>query len=66
MALLLGSVDTDTIWLIGRWRSDKILWYLHTSACQLMQNHVHTMATHGSCMFFQVQPVMDKTLAIES
>jgi hypothetical protein len=32
MALLNGGVDTDIIRLIGRWRSDKMLRYLHVQA----------------------------------
>ena len=30
MALLLARVDPDTIWIVGRWRSDTMLCYLHT------------------------------------
>ena len=32
MALLVASVGTDTIRLVGRWRSDVMLRYLHTTA----------------------------------
>eukprot|EP00957_Ditylum_brightwellii_P102767 7831563-Ditylum_brightwellii.AAC.1 len=48
MALLLGRVDSDTIRLIGRWRSDEMLRYLHTSARQLMHNYANTMVAHGN------------------
>ena len=32
MALLTARVNPDTIWLIGRWRSDTMLRYLHTTS----------------------------------
>ena len=32
MALLMARVDTYTIRLVGRWKSDIMLRYLHTSA----------------------------------
>jgi hypothetical protein len=48
MALLLGRVDADTIKLIGRWRSDAMLKYLHTSCRPLMQHHAPLMLTHGA------------------
>ena len=41
MALLLGGVDANTIKLLGRWRSDEMMRYLHVSAQQL----VHKYAT---------------------
>eukprot|EP00957_Ditylum_brightwellii_P115456 8806215-Ditylum_brightwellii.AAC.1 len=43
MALLLGNIDSDTIRLIGRWHSNEMLRYLHTTARQLMRNHAATM-----------------------
>jgi hypothetical protein len=38
-ALLLARADTDVIRLIGRWRSDKMLHYLHAQAYPLMHNY---------------------------
>ena len=32
MALLMAQVELDTIWLLGRWHSNTILPYLHTTA----------------------------------
>ena len=32
MTLLMLHVDIDTIWLVGRWWSDEMLLYIHTSA----------------------------------
>eukprot|EP00957_Ditylum_brightwellii_P112765 8596676-Ditylum_brightwellii.AAC.1 len=48
MALLLGNIDSDTIRLIGCWRSDEMLRYLHTTARQLMRNHAATMVANGN------------------
>ena len=31
MALLLGNIEADNIWLIGSWCSEKILQYLHVT-----------------------------------
>ena len=43
MALLLGGVDVDVIKIIGRWRSNKVLCYLHTSARSITHNHATVM-----------------------
>ena len=32
IALLMARIDTDTIRLVGMWRSDVMLRYLHTTA----------------------------------
>jgi hypothetical protein len=47
MALLLGKVDYATIQLIGRWRSDQILRYLHVSARPIMQCHASLMTQNS-------------------
>jgi hypothetical protein len=47
MALLLGKVDYTTIQLIGRWRSNQILRYLHISARPIMQCHASIMADNS-------------------
>ena len=38
-ALLLSRVDGDIILLIGHWRSDKMLRYLHVQAAPLMAHY---------------------------
>ena len=43
MALLVSKVDTDIICLLGRWRSDEMLQYLHLSAKPLMKNFAARM-----------------------
>eukprot|EP00804_Cyclotella_cryptica_P015306 CCRYP_005414-RA/>CCRYP_005414-RA protein AED:0.57 eAED:0.10 QI:0/0/0/1/0/0/2/0/539 len=48
MAFLLGQVDTDIIWLIGRWRSDEMLRYLHVQAAPLMQDYARKMLMAGN------------------
>jgi len=48
MALLCGNVDTDRIRLLGRWRSDKMLRYLHVQAFPVVANIASTMLQHGN------------------
>mmetsp|Transcript_31242 Transcript_31242/g.57939 ORF Transcript_31242/g.57939 Transcript_31242/m.57939 type:complete len:340 (-) Transcript_31242:306-1325(-) len=47
MALLLSNVDTDRIKLLGRWRSDAMMRYLHTTACPLIQDFARSMVANG-------------------
>ncbi|KAL3817789.1 hypothetical protein ACHAXA_005822 [Cyclostephanos tholiformis] len=42
-ALLLAQVDPDVIRLIGRWRSDEMLRYLHMQAYPLMRDYARCM-----------------------
>lgn len=46
-ALLLARVDTDIISLIGRWRSDEMLRYLHIQAYPLMRDYSRRMLNAG-------------------
>ena len=46
-ALLLAKVDPDVIRLIGRWRSDEMLRYLHVQAYPLMRNYARQMLSAG-------------------
>ena len=43
IALFLGRVDSNTVKLVGRWQSDKMMKYLNASAQQLTQQHDATM-----------------------
>jgi len=43
MALLCAHVDSDTIRLIGRWRSEEVLRYLHVQAAPLQCDYSHRM-----------------------
>ena len=52
-ALLVANVDPDVIRLLGRWRSDKMLRYLHVSAEPVMRHFAtqllqaeYTLAPH--------------------
>ena len=42
-ALLVANVDTDVIRLLGRWRSDEMLRYLHVSAEPVMRSFARQM-----------------------
>jgi integrase len=46
--LLLANVDGDVIRLIGRWRSDEMLRYLHTQAAPLMSNYAKRSTNHSA------------------
>ena len=46
-ALLLSRVDPDVIRLIGRWRLDEMLRYLHVQAYPLMKDYARQMLTSG-------------------
>jgi hypothetical protein len=48
MALLCAHIDSDTIRLIGRWRSDEMLRYLHVQAEPIMRDFAMCMLQHGS------------------
>lgn len=48
MALLLSDVDTNIIQLIGRWRSDAMLRYLHVQAEPLMRDYSRRMLNCGT------------------
>ena len=48
MALLCSDVYNDIISLIGRWRSDKMLRYLHVQAEPIMRNFSKLMISYGN------------------
>ncbi len=48
MALLCGKIDKNIIELIGRWRSDAMLRYLHAQALPLVQPLAATMLQFGN------------------
>ena len=48
IALLYSGVDTDIISLIGCWRSDEMLRYLHVQADTIMRNYSKLMIIHGN------------------
>jgi hypothetical protein len=48
MALLSAKIDTNLICLVGRWRSDEMLRYLHVQAEPTMRNFAALMLQHGT------------------
>jgi hypothetical protein len=56
MALLCAQVDTNLIRLVGCWRSDEMLRYLHLQAYPLMHTFARCMALAGA---FTVVPGQD-------
>ena len=46
-ALLLSNVDPNIIRLIGRWKSDEMLRYLHVQAAPLMEDYSRRMLVGG-------------------
>jgi hypothetical protein len=57
MALLCSDIDTNIIWLIGRWRSDEMLWYLHVQAEPLMREFASRMLHRGDFCLIPNQQV---------
>jgi hypothetical protein len=55
MALLCARVDTDLIRLIGRWRSDAMLQYLHVQAVPIMVPMAAHMLAGGA---YSLQPTL--------
>jgi hypothetical protein len=47
MALLCSSVDSDRIRLLGRWKSDEMLRYLHLQAQPVMRHFASLMLQGG-------------------
>jgi hypothetical protein len=47
MALLCAKVDTDMIRLLGRWRSDEMLRYLHIQSFPIVAPFASQMLRHG-------------------
>ena len=47
-ALLCAGVDTDVIRLLGRWRSDEMLRYLHTQAGPVTRDFARRMLSGGT------------------
>jgi hypothetical protein len=64
MAMLCARVDTDTIRLIGRWRSDEMLRYLHLQALPHTRSIAASMVSHGAFTFRAGQDIPDAALPI--
>ena len=48
IALLCSGVDKDIISLIGCWRSDEMMRYIHVQAEPIMRNFPKLMISHGN------------------
>ena len=57
MALLCAKVDPDVIQLLGRWRSDEMLRYLHVQAEPIMRHFARKMVTDGDYVLLPNQAV---------
>ena len=51
IAILYAVVDSDIIKLIGHWRSNEMLRYLHVQSNPLMRNFLRFILTHGNYYF---------------
>jgi len=56
MALLCANVDTDRIRLLGRWRSDEMLRYLHVQAVPVVAPIASAMLRNGHFTLLPNQP----------
>ena len=56
-ALLCANVDTDIIRLLGRWKSDEMLRYLHLQAAPLMSDFSRRMLAGGNFTLIPNQTV---------
>jgi hypothetical protein len=50
-ALLCANIDHNTIQLLGRWKSDAMIRYLHIAANPQVHQHAHKMFTNGQASF---------------
>ena len=57
MALLCGNIDPNIIKMLGRWRSDAMIRYLHLQAQPLMQGYAKQMFNHGNYSFLPEESV---------
>lgn len=64
MALLCVNVDTDRIHLLGRWRSDEMLRYLHVQAVLVVAPIASPMLRHGHFTLLPNRPTSPQLGAI--
>jgi hypothetical protein len=57
MALLCADVDPDRIRLLGRWRSDEMMRYLHVQAFPIVAPLASLMVQHGFFTFIPNNPL---------
>ena len=64
MALLCANVDHDRIKLVGRWRSDAMLRYLHVQAQPVMKHFAKAMITDGEYSLIPNRNVAQPTVPL--
>jgi hypothetical protein len=64
MALLCAGVDSNIIRLVGRWKSDEMLRYLHVQALPHTTALAADMVRHGAFSLLPHQPIAPAALAI--
>ena len=64
MALLCARVDDNIIKLVGRWRSDQMLRYLHLQAYPQMHTFANLMVTGGDFRLLHNQPLPPAALPL--
>jgi hypothetical protein len=57
MALFCAGMDKTTIQLLGRWKSEELLRYLHTQAFPITTQCAQLMLRHGDFVFIPNQPL---------
>ena len=57
MALLTGGCDSDIIKLLGRWKSDAMMDYLHETSLPVFQRLAVTMFNNGHHKFLPTDTV---------
>ena len=64
MALLCANIDHDRIKLVGRWRSDEMLRYLHVQAAPVMKDFARKMITDGEFSLIPGRSVEQPTVPL--
>ena len=61
MALLTGKCDNNIIKLLGRWRSDAMMEYLHAQSLPVIKRLASLMFNNGQHLFLpsEVVPIND-------
>jgi hypothetical protein len=57
MALFCAGMDKTTIQLLGRWKSDELLQYLHAQAFPVTAQCAQLMLQHGDFAMIPNQPL---------
>ena len=64
MSLLCANIDHDRIKLVGRWRSDEMLRYLHVQASPVMRHFAKAMIADGDFNLIPNQRVVNTTVPL--